>query len=142
MSQPARKRRLVDGWMTTQLIAVAPDAPLFEAVERMAEQAVRHVLVLEGEELVGILSNRDLVRATLRNAEQRLDLHAVSVGQVMTKDPYTIEPEATIEEAAGRMVEHTINALPVVQAGRPAGIVTSDDLLRALSTDPVAAPYL
>lgn len=142
MSLPARKRRLVDGWMTTRLISVGPGDRLFDAAEQMAEQAVRHVLVLEDERLVGIVSNRDFVRATLRDPEHRLDLQGVLVRQVMSADPVTGEPEMTLEEAAQRMVEHTINALPVVEGSRVVGIVTSDDLLRAFSSAPLGAPNL
>ena len=139
MTSP-RKRSLVSGWMTSHLITMSPDDELFAAVEKMAERAIRHVLVLDGEQLVGILSNRDLVRATFRDPERKLDLHGVSVSQVMTPNPITILPEASVCEAAQVMVEHAINALPVLSAGAPCGVLTSDDLLRALSVQELAAP--
>lgn len=139
MTSP-RKRNLVSGWMTTHLISVSPDDELFAAVEKMAERAIRHVLVLEDENLVGILSNRDLVRATFRDPERKLDLHGVTVSRVMTPNPITIAPDASVCEAAQVMVEHAINALPVMAEGAPQGVLTSDDLLRALSVQDLAAP--
>jgi CBS domain-containing protein len=139
MTSP-RKRTLVSGWMTAHLITVAQDEELFAAVEKMAERAIRHVLVMDGETLVGILSNRDLVRATFRDPERKLDLHGVPVSQVMTPNPITIAPDASICEAAKVMVEHAINALPVITDGAPTGVLTSDDLLRALSVQDLAAP--
>jgi len=139
MTSP-RKRNLVSGWMTSHLITVSPDDELFVAVEKMAERAIRHVLVLEGEQLIGILSNRDLVRATFRDPERKLDLHGVPVSQVMTPNPITIAPDASICEAAQSMVEHAINALPVISEGSPTGVLTSDDLLRALSVQDLVAP--
>ena len=139
MTSP-RKRSLVSGWMTSHLIKVSPDDELFAAVEQMAERAIRHVLVLDGEQLIGILSNRDLVRATFKHPDRKLDLHGVLVSEVMTPNPITISPEASICEAAQVMVEHAINALPVVADGLPCGILSSDDLLRALSVQELAAP--
>lgn len=135
-----RKRSLVSGWMTSHLISVAPEDELFAAVEKMAEKAIRHVLVIDDERLIGILSNRDLVRATFSNPERRLDLHGVNVGSVMTPDPITITAEATVCVAAQTMVEHAINALPVLEGGVPIGVLTSDDLLRALSVQEVTPP--
>lgn len=139
MTSP-RKRTLVSGWMTSHLISVSPDDELFAAVEKMAERAIRHVLVLEGGNLVGILSNRDLVRATFRDPQRKLDLHGTPVSRVMTPNPFTIAPEASVSEAAQLMVEHAINALPVVEGGAPVGVVTSDDLLRVLSVQDLVAP--
>ncbi|MGE0710595.1 MAG: CBS domain-containing protein [Planctomycetota bacterium] len=129
-----RARETVREWMTEELVAVSPDEPLFSAAELMAERAIRHVLVLESGQLRGIVSNRDLVRSTLRDRQRRLDLHDVTVGQVMTPTPLaTVVPSTSVEEAAQIMVEHGVNALPVTSGGHPVGIVTSDDLLRSLA---------
>ncbi|MBL4844592.1 MAG: CBS domain-containing protein [Planctomycetes bacterium] len=135
-----RKRGLVSGWMTTHIISVEPQDALFDAVEKMAERAIRHVLVTEGDRLTGILSNRDLVRSTFRTPDRRLDLHGVTVSEVMTPKPITTTPDTTLAEAARLMVQHAINALPVVEGERPVGVLSSDDLLRALSVQELCPP--
>lgn len=128
------QRTTVQDWMTENLITVAPDEPLFAAVEQMAEQAIRHVLVCERGQLRGIVSNRDIVRATLKNSERKLELHGVTIEEVMTSGPLaTVQPTTPVEEAAQLMVSNHCNALPVLTGGHPVGILTSDDLLRALS---------
>lgn len=134
----------VSKWMTSGVVAVAPNEPLFAALERMAEDQIRHVLVLEGERLVGILSNRDVVRATLANPERKLDLHGTTVAQVMTPAPlHTVRPEDSLARAAETFLYNKVNALPVVDAtGKVLGILTSEDVLRAvfLAEAPVRRP--
>ena len=115
--------------MRSPVITIAPDAPLFEAAELMAEQAVRHVLVLEQGHLVGILSNRDLVRATLRHPQQRLDLHGVLVRDVMSADvKYCFEDDDT-EQVARNMGDQQVRRLPVVnREKRLVGILSLSDM--------------
>lgn len=115
------------------LVTIAPDEPLFAALERMAERRIRHVLVLEAGELVGIVSNRDVVRAAMRPG-RALDLHGTTVRDVMTASPLvTTEPERLLGDAAQQMLDARVSALPVLEGGRLVGIVTSDDLLTALA---------
>ncbi len=125
----------VGAWMTRDLVTVAPDEPLFAAVERMAERRIRHVLVLDEDgALAGILSNRDVVRAVMLHPDRRLDLHGTLVREVMTRPPLTtIGPQESLGEAADRMLELHANALPVLEGGKVAGILTSDDVLRAVA---------
>lgn len=127
----------VSKWMTREVLSAKPDDPLFSAVELMAEKGVRHVLVIEEGHLRGILSNRDIVRATMLNSERTLDLHGTTIKQVMTKGPLeTIPPLAAITEAAAKLVDHKISALPVIgDAGQVVGILTTDDTLRAVALE-------
>lgn len=127
-------RELVAHWMTRDVVSVAPEAPLFEALELMADRRIRHVLVLAEGELAGIVSNRDVLRATALDVERRLDLHATSAGDVMTPVPlHTTRPGASLAEAAALMHGQRISALPVLEAGRLVGILTSEDVLAAVS---------
>ncbi|MBX3466014.1 MAG: CBS domain-containing protein [Planctomycetes bacterium] len=126
----------VADWMTRRVLEVRPDAPVFAALEVMAEQGVRHVLVMNDATLVGIVSNRDVVRAALRHPERRLDLHQARVADVMTPVPLvTTWPGATLAEVAEAMRAKRVSALPVFDGERVAGIITTDDVLAA-----VAAP--
>ena len=127
----------VSKWMSREVLSAKPDDPLFSGVEVMAEKGIRHVLVLEEGKLLGILSNRDIVRATMLNAERTLDLHGTTVKQVMTKGPLeTIHPLAQIPDAAAKLVDHKISALPVIgDDGAVVGILTTDDTLRAVALE-------
>jgi acetoin utilization protein AcuB len=129
-------KRLVGDWMTRRVLSVRPEEPVFAALEVMAEHGVRHVLVLDPRGLQGIVSNRDVVRAALRDPERRLDLHGCKVSDVMTRVPLrSTYSGATLAEVAEVMRSHKVSALPVLDGGKVLGIITTDDVLAA-----VAAP--
>jgi CBS domain-containing membrane protein len=99
---------------------------------------IRHLPVLEGERLVGILSNRDLLAASLSRAldfepkHRRSFLRSVEVKEVMSLAVETVRPEATAREAGQRMIRHRIGCLPVVDAhGTFVGLLSETDILRA-----------
>ena len=101
---------------------------------------IRHLPVLRDDRVVGILSNRDLMVAALSkvlkfgDAERRAFLSAVEVGEIMTPDPVGIAPEATLSQAASRLVELRIGCLLVNdEEGATLGILTETDLLRAVA---------
>jgi acetoin utilization protein AcuB len=126
--------------MTTKLLTVAPDDSVEGAVRLLQQRGVRHLLVLENDDLVGILSDRDLKRALdpqKRKKKKLLNLgglffllEPILVREIMTKDPTSIAPDATAQEAAMLMVSKRFGALPVVKKGKLVGIVTESDLLR------------
>jgi len=98
---------------------------------------IRHMPVLEEGKLVGIVSERDLLAASLSKAldfeksERRTFLKAVDVSEVMTGDVISAAPDTPVREAARLMVRQRIGCLPVVEDGRPVGLITETDLLRA-----------
>ena len=96
----------------------------------MLFRSIRHVLVMQGERLSGIFSNRD-VRRMLDGAEPRV-ASDVPVAALMTENPVTVSPRASLLEAARAIFESKIGALPVTEDGRPVGILTSQDAFEAL----------
>jgi CBS domain-containing protein len=112
--------------MVRNVLTVEPSDTIGEAAEKMDEANVGAVVVVEDMvRIVGIVTERDLLRAVAaraRAAEAR-------VRQWMTPDPVTIEPDTPIEQAAQVMFDNNFRHLPVVQDGRPLGIVS----LRLLS---------
>ena len=132
---------LVGEWMTRRVFHVRPDDPVFAALEVMAEHGVRHVLVLNGSTLAGIVSNRDIVRATVRHLDRPLDLHGARVSEVMTPAPLrTTWSGATLAEVADVMRSHKVSALPVLEGTSLQGIITTDDVLAAVAQpEPLAA---
>ena len=98
---------------------------------------VRHFPVVEDDELVGVVSQRDLYRASLGTVmqygekAQRAFLESVAVKEVMA-DPISISPDATVRDAARLMMEHKIGCLPVLEDSRLVGIVTETDMLQVV----------
>jgi CBS domain-containing protein len=97
---------------------------------------VRHMPVLSGKRVVGIVSNRDLLAASLSKSlsfdprHRRTFMRAVEVREVMSRALITISADTTLREAAQLMLRQQIGALPVVRDGELVGIVTESDLLR------------
>ena len=126
--------------MTPNPVAVAPSASVLTARRLMARHGIRHLPVVVGGTLVGIVSDRDLRVGdkALADALTTLRSDLVSgryraVEAVMTRPVQTVAPSATINEAAHRMRTLKISALPVVAEGRLIGILTTDDLLATLA---------
>lgn len=96
----------------------------------MRDQGIRHVLVMEGEQLVGIVSDRD-VRGLFGEGEPTLSLSS-PVAAVMSESPVAVDPKTPLTEAVRTMLGHKIGALPVLDGARPVGILTRADALEAL----------
>lgn len=95
--------------------------------------------VVEGNRVVGVVSQRDLLAASLSRVmeidprDHRSFLRSVEISEVMSEPVITIEPTRTIREAAELMIRHKIGCLPVVDSlGTPVGLITETDLLRAV----------
>lgn len=111
--------------MTRDVVTVPPAATVADALDTLNANSIRHLPVVEGGRVVGILSDRDLRVAITGRPED------TSIADVMTRDPFTATPEMTVEEAGRAMVEHAVGCLPVVDDGELVGVVTKSDLLRA-----------
>jgi acetoin utilization protein AcuB len=111
---------LVADVMQREVTTIAPDATLGEVIARARGRGVRHLPVLDGEILVGIVSDRDLKRAVpLATTEPAGSVLArLTAAHVMTHPVITIGPMFTVEEAARVMLADRISALPVTEAGR------------------------
>jgi CBS domain-containing protein len=125
--------------MKTKVIRISADDTLWTVKEIMELAHVRHLPVVHQGELVGVVSQRDLLRASLSNVmglpadEQKLFLDGVKIGDVMSEEPVWIAPDASIREAARIMAERKIGCLPVIEAGVLIGIVTETDVLRCFA---------
>ena len=132
-----KKRHLteVQDWMRENPVTIAPDASLSAAQEMMSEHEVRRLPVVSNGELIGIITNSDILRQIPGSADETDDQTRVlltqrTVGEVMTYSPLTINPSATIQEAAERMLEYQISGLPVVRNNKVVGIITESDIFR------------
>lgn len=112
--------------MTPAAVTDAPNDTLADASAKMWQQQTGSLLIMEGDRLAGIVTERDL----LRHVGEGGDASSVSVKEVMTKDPVTISPDTALTDAAQIMFEKWFRHLPVVDAdGKVAGIISLRDLL-------------
>ncbi len=116
--------------MTRELLTIEPDADLGEAARRMADRGVGAVVVLEGDRLAGILTERDLLRAVARGYRED-----ACVGDWMTRHPETIESGDSTDHAAALMIHGGFRHLPVVDEGTVVGILSIRDLMRVALED-------
>ena len=116
--------------MSRELVRVEPDATLEDAAMRMFERRVGSALVLDGSRLVGIVTERDVLRVV---AERRLA--GTTVSDCMTHHPETVGSDDTIEQAAMLMLHGGFRHLPVVEGEDVVGIVSMRDLVRDALSD-------
>jgi len=116
--------------MTRGLLSVAPDTALTDVAADMNERRVGAAVVLEGDALLGILTERDVLRAV---GEGRVD--GTNVADWMTRHPETIEPSESTDTAATLMIHGGFRHLPVVEDGKVVGIVSIRDLMRIVLDD-------
>jgi CBS domain-containing protein len=106
--------------MTGDLVSVAPEDTLGEAAEQMAGQGVGSAIVLDHGRLIGILTERDLLKAVAG----RVHTSEARVREWMTEDPITASESTTGEEAIRTMLDNGFRHLPVVEGGRTVGVVS------------------
>jgi acetoin utilization protein AcuB len=128
---------LVRDIMTRKVITVDPDTPMLDARQRMAEARIRHLVVIENARVVGIVTDRDIrlnlpsPATSLSVWEMNFLLAKLTVRGVMSHSVIMIGSNRPAAEAARIMVDGKIGALPVVDDGGLAGIVTESDFVRA-----------
>lgn len=121
---------LVADHMTRSLLTIPSDATIGEAAVKMAERAVGAVVVLEGEAIAAILTERDVMRAVAAGRDG-----SALVSDWMTRHPDTIERTDTTDHAASLMIHGGFRHLPVVEEGKLVGIVSIRDLMRVALDD-------
>ncbi len=122
---------LVRDIMSTPALAIPAGTTLEDAYRTMREKGIRHFPVLEGDRLVGVVTDRDLRLATSSLAPTPFPA-VTPVSAVMSRPPVTADGADPVEDAARTMRERKIGCLPVVDEGKLVGIITGLDLLDAL----------
>jgi CBS domain-containing protein len=113
--------------MTGSVFSIEPTMTVAEAATVMGERKIGSALVMEGEKLSGIFTERDIVRAL----GEHFDAAGHPVSEWMTADPMTVPPDTPIQEALNTMLERGFRHLPVVDGESILGIVSMRDLTRA-----------
>ena len=118
--------------MSSELVTVDPSVTVMEAARVMATAGIGSALVVDGDRVQGIFTERDILRALAHHSDADAG-RVSSVAAWMTRDPVTIGPDATVGEAMDRMLDGGFRHLPVMGGETIAGIVSMRDLARSIS---------
>ena len=128
----------VADWMTRKVVTVAPDDSVSHAMHEMREHGIKHLPVVRGGEVLGVISDRD-IRAYTPSKATALDVHEINyllskatVKEAMGARLTTTTPDTPIEAAALTLLENGIGCLPVVEGDVLVGIIADEDIFRAL----------
>jgi acetoin utilization protein AcuB len=130
---------LVKNWMSKPAITINADASMNDAIKLLKNHNIKMLPVMEKGKLVGIVTDRDLKRASASDATS-LEIHEllylisnIKIKEIMTKNPITVPQDYTVEETAEILLKHNISGVPVVDQYRDVvGTITQNDLFRIL----------
>ena len=131
----------VRDWMTKGVVWVSGGTSLGKAADLMKVRKIRHLPVMDGKQLMGIVTDRDLRRAmpaqvkSLEGHDPQNVLNKVCVRDIMTSRIVGVSPDVSIPKAAGLMYRNKIGCLPVLDEEALVGIITESDILRAVAEE-------
>ncbi len=111
------------------IFSVAPDAPVLEAIKRMAEHRIGALLVLANGELVGVVSERDYARKVILQGKSSSQ---TAVSDIMSGTPITVGPDTDVFDCMRLCTDSRIRHLPVVENGKLVGVISIGDLVKAV----------
>ena len=112
-----------------QVFSIAPTAAVLDAIRMMAEHHVGALLVMQGDALSGIVSERDYARKVILMGRSSAD---TPVRDIMSAPVITVQPETQVEQCMKIMTEHRVRHLPVIDGGRVVGMVSIGDLVKVV----------
>jgi len=112
-----------------EVYTIGPSTCVYDALARMADYEVGALLVVEGDQLLGVVSERDYARKVILQGRSSRD---TSVSEIMTPDLITVTPKDTVDHCMKVMTEERIRHLPVLEGGKIAGIVSLGDLVKSI----------
>ena len=121
-------RHLLEG-KGNAVYAIAPEAPVLEAIRQMAERRVGALVVMKGEGLAGIVSERDYARKVILQGRSSAQ---TAVADIMSPDPLTVSPDTDVFDCMRLCTERRVRHLPVMDQGRIAGVISIGDLVKAV----------
>lgn len=122
--------------MTKDVVKLTTKNTLFDAEKLFKEHNIRHLPVVSGNQLIGILSYSDLLRISfseLSDNEEKVDTtvyNAYTIEQVMAKNPVGVSPDQTVRDVTEILSKQSFHSLPVVENGELKGVITTTDLLK------------
>ena len=116
----------------TAVISIAPDVTVFDALKLMSEKNIGALPVMDGEKLLGILSERDYARKVILEGKSSKE---TLVKEIMTEKVLIVKPETTNEECMALMSEKYLRHLPVIESDRVIGIISIGDVVKAIISE-------
>ncbi len=111
------------------IYSIAPSAPVLEAIKHMAEHRIGALLVMQGEQLVGVISERDYARKVILQGRSSSQ---TAVSDIMSGTPLTVGPDTDVFDCMRLCTDSRIRHLPVVQGGKVVGVISIGDLVKAV----------
>lgn len=115
----------------TEVFHTGPDNTVYEAIEKMADKDIGALLVMEGENLRGIITERDYRNKVILKGRTS---KTTPVKEIMSTDLYTVKPSDTVETCMALMTDRKFRHLPVLEDGKVAGVISIGDLVKAVIT--------
>lgn len=112
--------------------SVTPQSPVIDAIAMMAEKGVGALMVMDGERLAGVISERDYARKVILQGRSSRD---TPVADIMTSDVISVSVHDTVDHCLGVMTDHKIRHLPVMDEGKLVGVLSIGDLVKAIIDD-------
>lgn len=116
--------------MNSPVVSCSPEMTIFDAVRLLKKKKISDLIVLKGDKLVGIMTERDIVIRVLADGK---DYRTMTVGEVMTQSVYTVSPEASLLDVSKVMNKYKIRHAIVLENGKVVGIITARDLIGMVS---------
>lgn len=114
------------------IISIGPDASVLDAIKLMADKLVGSLLVMQGDELIGIVTERDYARKVIIKGRSS---QSTKVNEIMTADVFSATSDKTVNECMTVMTERKIRHLPIIDDGAVTGIISIGDLVEAIISD-------
>jgi CBS domain-containing protein len=114
----------------SDILSVSPECAVFDTIEKMAERSAGTALVMEGDQLVGIISERDFIRKVYLSKKYG---QGVTVKEIMSTELTTVTPDEKLENCMSVMTEKRIRHLPVVEDGKVVGIISIGDIVKFMA---------
>ncbi len=113
-----------------EILSVSPNTPVFAAIEEMAERSAGTALVIENDQLVGIVSERDFIRKVYLQGKCKEPL---SVSEIMSTELTVVSPDELLENCMNAMTEKRIRHLPVSEEGKIVGVISIGDIVKFMA---------
>jgi CBS domain-containing protein len=114
------------------VLSITPDATVYEALKIMADKNVGALVVLDGETVAGIMSERDYARKVILHGKSSREMQ---VREIMTTSVYYVRPEQTLQECMAQMTDKRVRHLPVLEDDRLVGIISIGDVVKTIIAD-------
>ena len=114
------------------VVSIGPEASVLDAIRMMAERGIGALAVMQGDDLTGIVTERDYARKVILKGRSS---ETTTVSEIMSQDVFSTHPDATVQKCMNMMTTKKIRHLPVIEGGKVCGLISIGDLVQAVIAD-------